>query len=120
MSTDLSRSHRWFLGLSAAWSAAVVACRSRVAAPAPEPSLLGAVVSPYGSRSRFEKAVRHVNQNTKVPLQEASSPTPLHDTYGIITPRVAMPNRNGFVPDPRPDIGRPASSKSEPAQRKPK
>jgi len=35
-------------------------------------------------------------------------------------PRVAMPNRNGFVPDPRPDIGRPASSKSEPPQRKPK
>jgi sulfane dehydrogenase subunit SoxC len=47
---------------------------------------LGAAVSPYGSRSRFETTRRYFNQNTKVPLEEASSRTPLHDTYGIITP----------------------------------
>ncbi|OLD19575.1 MAG: sulfite dehydrogenase [Acidobacteria bacterium 13_1_40CM_3_65_5] len=81
-----TRSRRWFLRLGAAWSAALVACRSKTAPPAAEPHALGAVVSPYGSRSRFEKAARHVNTNTKVPLEEASSGTPLHDTYGIITP----------------------------------
>lgn len=86
MQNDPSRSRRWFLGLGAAWSAALVACRSKTVAPAAEPRALGAAVSPYGSRSRFEKAVRFFNQNTKVPLEEASSRTPLHDTYGIITP----------------------------------
>src|SRR3954467_2301637 len=86
MQNDHSRSRRWFLGLGAAWSAALVACRSRTAAPAAEPRALGAAVSPYGARSKFEKTARYYNQNTKVPLEEASSRTPLHDTYGIITP----------------------------------
>jgi sulfane dehydrogenase subunit SoxC len=81
-----TRSRRWFLRLGAAWSAALVACRSKTAPPSAEPHALGAAVSPYGSRSRFEKAARHVNTNTKVPLEEASSRTPLHDIYGIITP----------------------------------
>ena len=82
-----NRSRRWFLGLGAAWSAAVVACRSKSAGlPPAEPRALGAAVSSYGSRSPFEKTARFFNQNTKVPLQEASSRTPLHDTYGIITP----------------------------------
>jgi sulfane dehydrogenase subunit SoxC len=80
------RSRRWFLGLGAAWSAALVACRSNTGAPAGEPRALGAAVSPYGSRSKFEKTARFFNQNTKVPLEEASSRTPLHETYGIITP----------------------------------
>jgi sulfane dehydrogenase subunit SoxC len=82
-----NRSRRWFLGLGAAWSAAVVACRSKSAGLASaEPRALGAAVSSYGSRSPFEKTARYFNQNTKVPLEEASSRTPLHDTYGIITP----------------------------------
>jgi len=81
-----TRSRRWFLRLGAALSAALVAGRSKTAPPSPEPHALGAAVSPYGSRSRFEKAARQVNTNTKVPLEEASSRTPLHDTYGIITP----------------------------------
>lgn len=94
------RSRRWFLGLGAAWSAALVACRSRATAPVPEPTMLGATVSPYGSRSKFERAVRHVNQNTKVPLQEASSRTPLHDTYGIITPSsLHFERHHGGVPE---------------------
>jgi sulfane dehydrogenase subunit SoxC len=100
MYNDSTRSRRWFLGLGAAWSAAVVACRSRSGAPAPDPTSLGAAVSPYGSRSRFETAIRHVNQNTKVPLQEASSRTPLHDTYGIITPSsLHFERHHGGVPD---------------------
>jgi sulfane dehydrogenase subunit SoxC len=100
MRHDHPRSRRWFLGLGAAWTAASVACRSKTFVPAAEPSLLGAAVSPYGSRSRFEKAVRHVNQNTKVPLQEASSRTPLHDTYGIITPSsLHFERHHGGVPD---------------------
>jgi sulfane dehydrogenase subunit SoxC len=87
MYSDNLRSRRWFLGLGAVWSAAVVACRSTGSPPASsEPRALGAAVSPYGSRSRFEKAGRYLNQNTKVPLEEAASFTPLHDTYGIITP----------------------------------
>ena len=62
--------------------------------------MLGAAVSPYGSRSRFETSVRHVNQNTKVPLQEASSRTPLHETYGMITPSALHFERHhGGVPE---------------------
>lgn len=100
MRIDPTRSRRWFLGLGAGWSAAVVACRSRNAVPESEPTALGAAVSPYGSRSRFETAVRHVNQNTKVPLQEASSRTPLHDTYGIITPSsLHFERHHGGVPE---------------------
>ena len=33
-------------------------------------------------------------------------------------PKVTMPNRNGFTPDPRPDIGAPAPRKSELTQKK--
>ena len=84
---DGTHSRRWFLGLGAAWSAVLLACRGKTDAPPPvEPRSLGAAVSPYGSRSKFEKTARYFNQNTKVPLEEASSRTPLHDTYGIITP----------------------------------
>jgi len=88
MEKEHTRSRRWFLGLGAAWSAALVACRAKSDATtaAAEPKALGATVSPYGSRSKFEKTARFFNQNTKVPLEEASSRTPLHDTYGIITP----------------------------------
>jgi sulfane dehydrogenase subunit SoxC len=64
----------------------VVACRGRSETPPPEPRALGTAVSSYGSRSRFEKTTRYFTQNTKVPLEETASRTPLHDTYGIITP----------------------------------
>ena len=102
MQPDQSRSRRWFLGLGAAWSAAVVACRSTSSAPpsSSEPRALGAAVSPYGSRSRFEKPGRYVNQNTKVPLEEAASFTPLHDSYGIITPSsLHFERHHSGVPD---------------------
>src|SRR5581483_9407887 len=68
------RSRRWFLGLGAAWSAALAACRSKpadTAAAFPDARAPGAPIRGYGERSPFE---------------QASSQTPLHDTYGIITP----------------------------------
>ena len=86
MQPDHSRTRRWFLRVGAAWSAALVACKQNASAPPAEPRALGAPVSGYGARSRFERVTRYFNQNTKVPLEEASSRTPLHDTYGIITP----------------------------------
>lgn len=49
-----------------------------------EPSLLGKPVGAYGERSPFETTKRHLN-DTKTP-QAASSRTPLHESYGIITP----------------------------------
>jgi sulfane dehydrogenase subunit SoxC len=79
------RSRRWFLKFSAAWSSALVACNSKSRTSA-EPRALGAPVSGYGSRSRFENAARVFNQNTKAPLEEAASRTPLRETFGIITP----------------------------------
>src|SRR5262252_1316723 len=83
----MNRSRRWFLSAGAAWSSALLACRGKSDRVTPtEARVLGAPVSGYGSRSPFEKASRFVDVNTKVPLEEASSRTPLHDTYGIITP----------------------------------
>jgi sulfane dehydrogenase subunit SoxC len=83
------------------WSSAVLACRGRseTAHPA-EPRTLGAPISGYGSRSHFEKASRYVDVNTKVPLEEAASTTPLHDTYGIITPSsLHFERHHSGVPD---------------------
>src|SRR5512142_2070716 len=81
------RSRRWFLGLGAAWSAALAACRSSSAGPSSSESRsLGAPIRPYGGRSRFVTSKRLVRTDTRVPLETASSQTPLHDTYGIITP----------------------------------
>ncbi len=81
------RSRRWFLGLGALWSAALAACRSKAGTPSSaEARAPGSPVSPYGARSKFERAKRYFQTDTRVPLEEASSRTPLHDTYGIITP----------------------------------
>src|SRR6476661_4408108 len=105
MQNARSRSRRRFLGLGAAWSAALVACRGRIETPAAEPKALGAAVSPYGSRSKFEKTARFFNQNTKVPLEEASSRTPLHDTYGVITPSsLHFERHHSGVPDIDPAV----------------
>lgn len=90
-------SRRWFLRLGAVWSAALAACRTT---PAPQPSAIGRTVSAYGLRSRFEKSVRFFNRNTPVPLEEASSRTPLGDLYGIITPSALHFERHhAGVPD---------------------
>jgi sulfane dehydrogenase subunit SoxC len=93
-----SRSRRWFLGLGASLGSALAACRSKQAPPPLEPRALGAPISPYGSRSRFEKATRFFRPTT-IP-EEASSRTPLHDTYGIITPSsLHFERHHGGVPD---------------------
>ena len=82
-----SRSRRWFLGFGAAWSAALAACRSKSGATsAADARALGSPVSAYGARSRFEHAQRYFQTDTRAPLEAASSRTPLHETYGIITP----------------------------------
>jgi len=92
-----SRSRRWFLGLGAALGSALAACRPTQAPPL-EPRALGAPISPYGSRSRFEKATRFFRPTT-IP-EEASSRTPLGDTYGIITPSsLHFERHHGGVPD---------------------
>ncbi len=82
------RSRRWFLSLGAAWSAAIAACRSKPSDTAsfPDARVPGAPIRAYGDRSPYEHAKRLVRTDTRVPLEEASSQTPLHDTYGIITP----------------------------------
>jgi sulfane dehydrogenase subunit SoxC len=100
-SHPLRPSRRWFLRLSAAWSAALVACRSGSGGPAAtEPRTIGAPVSGYGARSRFEKTMRFFNRDTRVPLEEASSRTPLRDTYGIITPSsLHFERHHAGVPD---------------------
>jgi sulfane dehydrogenase subunit SoxC len=93
---DAHRSRRWFLGVGGAVSAALAACRAK--APAALPSLLGRGISPYGERSHFEKAVRFFRPTT-IP-EEASSRTPLQDSYGIITPSALHYERHhGGVPD---------------------
>lgn len=91
-----SRSRRWFLGVGGALTAAIAACTSKT--PPPAPSALGAGIRPYGSRSRFEKATRFFRPTT-IP-EEASSRTPLQDTYGIITPSsLHFERHHGGVPD---------------------
>lgn len=85
-SAAIPRSRRWFLGLGAAWSAALAACRPSSSAPPADARVLGAPISPYGERSKFVTSKRLVRTDTRVPLETASSQTPLHDTYGIITP----------------------------------
>ena len=82
----MQRSRRWFLHAGALWSSVLVACRSKTGTPVAEPRSLGGTVSSYGSRSRFETATRDYVTNTRAPLEEAASRTPLHDSYGIITP----------------------------------
>ena len=96
----MTHSRRWFLGLGSVVSAALVACRKAVPAPAAEPGALGAPVSGYGARSHFEKPERFLRKVVAPPPEETSSRTPLHDTYGIITPSALHFERHhAGVPD---------------------
>jgi sulfane dehydrogenase subunit SoxC len=98
--SERSRSRRWFLRLGAMWSAALVACRRQPGAKSTEPRALGAPIREYGSRSRFESAKRFVQQERQAPLEEAASQTPLHETYGIITPSsLHFERHHSGVPD---------------------
>src|ERR1051325_11299623 len=86
MSDSMRTGRRQWLGLTAAFSATLAACR-RGPAPAAEdtgPRMLGKPVSPYGERSGFEVAKR-VFPDTRYP-DTSSSRTPLQDSCGIITP----------------------------------
>lgn len=73
---------RGFLRLLALGSGALAACRQKAAQL---PSLLGAPVSGYGERSPFVHSARQTAEATRTP-EQASSLTPLADTYGVITP----------------------------------
>jgi len=77
-------SRRGFLALTAALGAAFGACGGGEDAPTEAPSRLGAPVSGYGERSRFETSRRYMAQ-TKTP-EQAASLTPLEESEGIITP----------------------------------
>jgi len=94
----VNHSRRWFLGLGSVVSAALVACRK--AAPAAPPSAIGAPVSGYGARSHFEKTERFLRNAVAPPPEATSSRTPLHDTYGIITPSsLHFERHHAGVPD---------------------
>jgi sulfane dehydrogenase subunit SoxC len=77
-------SRRWFLGAGAAFSGTIAALKAQPQQPADAAARLGAPVSSYGSRSRYETFSRFVGMS-RTP-QAASSSTPLQDSSGIITP----------------------------------
>src|SRR5262249_19189954 len=79
----MSAPRRAFLRLLALGSGALAACRAK--APAPPPSLLGSPISTYGDRSPCVHTARLASDRSRTP-EQASSLTPLADTYGIITP----------------------------------
>jgi sulfane dehydrogenase subunit SoxC len=72
---------RWFLASVAAVTAALAEWRSAAMA---QVRALGASVSGYGNRSRFERALR-MFPVTRTPEATASL-TPLRESFGIITP----------------------------------
>jgi hypothetical protein len=90
MQLDRVRSRRWFLGLGAVWSAAVVACRSTSSAPA-------ASSEPRALADQVYAATAYVLFLNGIVGE--------HDVIDQTTLlRVKMPNRNGFIADPRPDV----------------
>ena len=72
---------RWFLASVGAVTAALAAWRSAAMA---QVRALGAPVSGYGNRSRFERALR-IFPVTRTP-EATGSLTPLRESFGIITP----------------------------------
>jgi sulfane dehydrogenase subunit SoxC len=89
------QSRRGFLESIGMATAALAAWRSTVAA---QGRALGAAVSGYGNRSRFERASR-LFPVTAAPEATASF-TPLRDSFGIITPSsLHFERHHGGVPD---------------------
>ena len=74
---------RQLLQMGAAVSGSLLTGRPALALEA-EPRKLGIPLGPYGERSPFEKAVRWTRES-KTP-ETGSSFTPLHDSFGILTP----------------------------------
>jgi sulfane dehydrogenase subunit SoxC len=96
----VSRSRRWFLR-AASLSAALFPIGRRAAAQ-DLPATLGAGVSDYGSRSRWERA-RRLLGNARQP-QATASFTPLGDSVGIITPSsLHFERHHSGVPDLNPE-----------------
>ena len=92
------RSRRWFLRAGAALGAAFTALGPERSRAGTVPNVLGAPVSGYGARSRFEKALRAIG-NTRTP-QATASFTPLADSYGTITPSsLHFERHHSGVPD---------------------
>jgi sulfane dehydrogenase subunit SoxC len=89
-------SRRGFLGLGAAIASALTSCRST---QTPETaSGLGRAMSPYGERSRFEKAVRLFRPGRNPEI--GATRTPLQDLVGTITPSALHFERHhSGVPD---------------------
>ncbi len=88
-------SRRWFLGAGSAFASVLAASRSSAQ---PRPRSPGAPLSPYGSRSQFDTAVRDVPR-TRLPGVGASR-TPLADLHGVITPAALHFERHhAGVPD---------------------
>lgn len=99
-SGDLAIARRRFLKLGALGALAssfLAACRRAPLAKTVQ-SWLGAPVSQYGSRAKYETAVRHIRQSRR--NEESSSRTPLQSSQGIITPSsLHFERHHGGVPD---------------------
>ena len=89
--SERRRSRRGFLKAATLGSAAAVPRPSTLVGQEPSRRSLGTGVGAYGDRSGFEAAMRRVSDAT--------------------LPAIEMPNRDGFVPDARPDLGAPGSSR---------
>ena len=88
-------SRRWFLSSVGVVTAALASWGAKAAA---QVRRLGAPVSAYGGRSRFERAAR-LFPNTQTPEATASF-TPLRESFGIITPSsLHFERHHGGVPD---------------------
>src|SRR5690606_24012101 len=84
---DQRSSRRAFMALTAAIGGGLAACETATEAPVAVeggPRGLGATISPYSERSKYETSTRFMPA-TKTP-EQASSRTPLQDLQGIITP----------------------------------
>jgi len=91
-------SRRWFLRAGASFGAALAALRAPTSSAADLPGSLGAPVSGYGSRSRFERALRALG-NARTPRSTVSY-APLRDTFGIVTPSsLHFERHHAGVPD---------------------
>ena len=91
-------SRRWFLRAGTSFAAALAALRAPTSSAADLPGSLGAPVSGYGNRSRFERALRALG-NARTPRSTVSY-APLRETFGIVTPSsLHFERHHAGVPD---------------------
>ena len=77
-------SRRRFLKSGAVLAGVLGACADSGNVSDSGPRTLGAIPSPYGQRSTYEKSVRYTNLSDTP--EAGASRTPLQDSYGILTP----------------------------------